>query len=194
MALPGVGQARLIADTLDELVRAYRPLSVAVIGCAGGNGFDRLTGAGVRRVVGVDINTEYLNAARERYGSALPDLELHAADIQSTQTRFAPVDFIYAALVLEYVDLDLALRSLHRYCHPGATLATLTQLPHCSQGHVSRSPYTSLKKLEPVMRLVRSETLVLTAVSAGFEPLETSILATPAGKEFALHRFRAAPP
>lgn len=39
MALAAVGQAQLIAHELDGLVRTYAPRSVAVIGCAGGNGF-----------------------------------------------------------------------------------------------------------------------------------------------------------
>lgn len=42
MALPTVGQSLLIANELDILVRIRSPDSVAIIGCAGGNGFDRV--------------------------------------------------------------------------------------------------------------------------------------------------------
>jgi DNA-binding transcriptional ArsR family regulator len=36
MALPTIGQDRLIADHLSALIRTYEPSSVAILGCAGG--------------------------------------------------------------------------------------------------------------------------------------------------------------
>ncbi|HMK84804.1 MAG TPA: class I SAM-dependent methyltransferase [Steroidobacteraceae bacterium] len=190
MALPSVGQAQLIARSLGELIRENRPQSAAIIGCAGGNGFEHLVGSTVRRAVGIDINSQYLERARERYAGIIPGLELYAADIQSRDTIFDPVDFIYAALVLEYVDPQAALPTLRRHCKTTGVFATLTQLPHRSLGHVSGSPYTSLKRLEPLMQLVQPDELVREAASAGFALEGVRTLATAAGKEFALHLFR----
>ena len=42
MALPSVGQAALLGDLFAATVEAHRPESVALIGCAGGNGFERI--------------------------------------------------------------------------------------------------------------------------------------------------------
>ena len=193
MALPAVGQAQLIARLFGELIRTRRPSSVALMGCAGGNGFEHLIGSAAERIEGVDINERYLEKARERNGSALPGLALHAADIQCDAAIFDPVDLIYAALVLEYVDLGAAIRTLRRHCRAGGTLATLIQLPHRSQGHVSASPYTSLGRLGPAMRLVSGDDLIREAAGAGFRLEEAKTYATAAGKEFALHRFTAAP-
>lgn len=192
MSLPSVGQAQLIAEQLAESVRESAPASVAVIGCAGGNGFERL--ARVSRVVGLDINALYVEKVRERYADGLPGLELFVGDIQSDEALFDPVDLIYAALVFEYVDLRAAMRTLRRHCRPNGVLVALTQLPHESLGHVSVSPYTSLKKLEPAMRLVASEALVGEATRAGFgaHPACRTI-ATAVGKRFAVHTFRAGP-
>lgn len=67
MALPTVGRARLIADELDNLVRSHSPASVAIIGCAGGNGFDCLADTTVGRVVGLDLNPQYIEQAQARY-------------------------------------------------------------------------------------------------------------------------------
>ncbi|HEY1217163.1 MAG TPA: hypothetical protein VGE93_26340, partial [Bryobacteraceae bacterium] len=58
MALPSIGQSRLIADQLEALVRSFRPHSIGIIGCAGGNGLERLAGTSVSRMVGVDLNPE----------------------------------------------------------------------------------------------------------------------------------------
>ncbi|MGH8221233.1 MAG: class I SAM-dependent methyltransferase [Steroidobacteraceae bacterium] len=191
MALPEIGQATLIADQLAELVRERRPQTVAVMGCAGGNGFDRLCEQGLRRVIGVDINPRYLEEVRRRYAGKLPGLELYVADVQSQELLFAPVDLLYAALVFEYVDVPATLRMLRRHCRPMGTLATLTQMPHPTLREVSPSPCASLGKLESVMRLVAPEDLVREATRAGFIRESAAMLTSPAGKEFMLQVFRA---
>ena len=53
MALPQVGQAQLLADLFAAELHARSPSSVAVLGCAGGNGFERAPST--LRVVGVDV-------------------------------------------------------------------------------------------------------------------------------------------
>jgi SAM-dependent methyltransferase len=182
MALPTVGQSQLIADELEVLVRAHAPTSVAVIGCAGGNGFDRL--GGVTRVVGVDINPAYIERARERHAGA----EFHVADIESVGLLFEPVDLVYVALVLEYVDPGRAMRVLGRHCRPGAVLAVLSQLPHEAIAHVTPSPYTSLRKLG--MRLVAPEAIQEQARLGGFVHERTRIVAASGGKQFSVTEFR----
>ena len=42
MALPEIAPARMLADELESAVRQHAPSSVAIIGCSGGNGFERL--------------------------------------------------------------------------------------------------------------------------------------------------------
>lgn len=44
MAMPAIGQAKMLADEFDKLLRSYSPKSVAVIGCAGANGFPAWAG------------------------------------------------------------------------------------------------------------------------------------------------------
>jgi len=189
MALPQVGQAKLIADRLAALLAAHRPSSVAIIGCAGGNGFECL--GGVERVVGVDINPRYLEAARNRFAASVPGLELVTADIQSSARLFEAVDFIYAALLFEYVDPMRAMISLRRHCRTGGVLATVIQLPHENLAVVSPSPYSSLQALGSTLRLVAADELRAHAEQAGFRHTATSHLVSPGGKEFALQTFSA---
>lgn len=187
ISMPAVGQAQLMTQQLEALVARYRPASVAVIGCAGGNGFDRLAGRGLSRVIGVDINPRYLEALRQRYSPGLAGLQLLAADIQTDGTLFEPVDLVYAALVLEYVDISAALRTLRRHCRLGGIVVTLTQLPHPSLAQISATPYISLQKLGAIMRLVASEELLLEAHRAGFALQSATTLTSAGGKQFALH-------
>src|SRR5665213_533662 len=129
MSLPSVGQAQMLADQLAQLIERYTPSSVAIIGCAGGNGLERIDSARVERVVAVDINPEYIAAAELRYADRLANLDLLCADVQSELLRLDPVDLIYAALVFEYVDISATFATLKRNLRPGGTLAVLLQLP-----------------------------------------------------------------
>ena len=190
MALPAIGQSQLIADQLDVLVRTYAPSSVAILGCAGGNGLERLIDARVSRVVGVDINPHYIEEARQRYDGRVPGLELFVADIQTSEWLFEPVDFIYAALVFEYVDVVRTMRVLRRHCNPKGILAVLSQVPHETLPEVSPSPYTTLRLLEPRMHLLSHEELQRHARQMGFTPEDSRNILSHGGKHFTVDTFR----
>ena len=190
MALPTVGQSQLIADELDALIRKHSPGSLAIVGCAGGNGFDRVAGTSVRRLVGVDLNPEYIQLARERHESRIPGLDLRIADIQDSGSLFEPVDLIYVALVLEYVDVARTMSALRSLCRPNGVVAVLSQLPHETMTRVSPSPYASLQLLAPGMRLISPEELHRRANHVGFARESSKIVAAAGGKMFRIDEFR----
>jgi len=193
MSLPSIGQAPMLADQLQRLLQQRSPASLAVIGCAGGNGLERIAAGTVQRVIAVDINPRYLDEARTRHAGRLPaDHEFICADVQSVDLRFGPVDLIYAALIFEYVDLSSALATLQRNCRPEGTLAVLLQLPTSEQPEVSPSPYRSLGALAPILRLVSPEALRSAAAAAGFAAEDSCRIELASGKHFSLQVFRAA--
>lgn len=192
MSLPAIGQAQMLADQLELLLGRHAPESIALIGCAGGNGLERIELGRTRRVVAVDINPAYVRATGVRYAGRLPGLELHCADVQSEALQFEPVDMIYAALLFEYVDVAAALASLKRLCRPGGTLATLVQLPHCDHEVVSPSPYATLSRLATAIRLVAPTDLSTLALAAGFSAAAAVVrIELPSGKQFSLQSFDA---
>lgn len=75
MTLPYVGQAQLLSRLLSEAIESYRPSSLALLGCAGGNGLERVPSTSVERVVGIDINPQYLQRTADRYRDRIPRLE-----------------------------------------------------------------------------------------------------------------------
>jgi len=190
MALAAIGQSQLIANQLDILVSTYAPSSVAILGCAGGNGFERLIDTSVSRVVGVDINPQYLGEARQRYDGRVPGLDLLIGDIQTSAWLSEPVDFIYAALIFEYIDVARTMRFLRRHCKPEGILAVLCQVPHKTLPEVSPSPYTSLRLLEPGMHLLSHEELQRHATQIGFTPEDSRDILSPGGKQFTVETFR----
>ena len=58
MALPHVDQASLLSDVFADALSKYSPRAAAILGCAGGNGLDRVDVKQTERVVCVDINAK----------------------------------------------------------------------------------------------------------------------------------------
>ena len=191
MSLPEVGQAHLLAEVFDRAVKRWSPASIAMIGCAGGNGFERLAAGAMDRLIGVDVNPDYIEQARRRHAQRLPNIELLCADVQSQSLTYGPVDFTYAALLFEYVDMAAALDTLKRNSRPNARLTTVVQLAHSTLSPVSSSPYRSLGRLAPIMKLVVPEELRGAAAQAGFAYDDSEILTLASGKQFCVQNFRA---
>jgi hypothetical protein len=194
MSWPGVGQADMLATQFAQLLVKWAPTSAAVIGCAGGNGFDRLDTGITRRVVGIDINPQYIQELAYRYAATLPGLELYVRDIQEPVERIEPVDLIYAALVLEYVEPGPVLRNFKVLCRPQGVLAIVLQLPSDKGETIAESPFTSLKGLAPAMHLVSAADLAACAAESGFAPLASRRIVLSSGKAFALQVFRLQAP
>jgi trans-aconitate methyltransferase len=190
MALPEIAQARMLADELESAVRQHAPSSVAIIGCSGGNGFERLIGTTVERIVGIDINPTYVAAAQARFGTQLPKLALYVADIQDAMPNITPVAMIFAGLIFEYVGLRAAMHNLLRLCGPDGTLVAVLQAPSADAAPVSPSPYRSLQRLAPAMRLRNAHEVRDAAIEAGFASAATRSLTLPSGKSFIVSSFR----
>jgi len=189
MELPQVAQAKLLAEELGAVLTRYAPDSIAVLGCAGGNGFDRIAAAATPRVVGVDINASYIEAARVRFAARVPVLELYVADLARDRLDFAPVDLIYCALLLEYVDPQTLLPKMRAALRPGGRLVTLIQLRSNDSTAVTPSPFVSLGVLASMMRLVAPDELESLARVSGFEPVVSRTHAADGGKCFQLQVF-----
>jgi len=122
MALPEVAQTQALDTLFASALTEYAPVSLAVFGCTTGNGFEHIETSQTRRVVGVDINPEYLAILKNRFGIKIPCLRVIEADFTSSGFRIEPVSMVFAGLVFEYVSIRDALRSIERCMLPGAVL------------------------------------------------------------------------
>jgi len=191
MSLPTVGQAQMLSEQLYRAIVRWTPTSIAVIGCAGGNGLERIAAGMVERVLAVDVNPDYIERTRARHGQRLRGLELVCADVQSGSLMYDSVDLTYAALLFEYVDVLSTLKTLKRNSRPGAVLTTVLQLPHSTIHAVSPSPYKSLGALASAMTLVAPETLCHAAVDVGFASVDSTTIELSSGKRFCVQNLRA---
>lgn len=191
MALPGVAQAVLLGDVFGELLGIYAPRSVAILGCAGGNGLERISPEVTKRVVGVDINPAYIGACGARFEGHIPALELYVGDLEKDDLACAPVELVYAALIFEYVDVGLALKNIRPMLVAGGTLATVVQLPGLAATMVTPSPFARVQALSRVMRLVSPAALQGFAAREGLEQTGSRLVSSRAGKEFQVQTFSA---
>ncbi len=190
MASPNVRQLQLMSRVFGELLREFEPRSVGIVGVATGNGLERIDPARVRRVVGIDINPEYLVIARERHGARIPGLELRCTD--AARARIAPrsLDLVYAALIFEYVDPAVLVPRIASWLRPDGVLAAFLQLPVAGHGKVSETPFRGVRVLEPVIHLVEPARFREIALASGLAEIRSRTRGPKAGKRFFLGLYR----
>jgi SAM-dependent methyltransferase len=185
MDLPEVGQAAYLAGRLEAWARTTGARSVAVLGCAGGNGFDRLPRPQVERVVGIDLNPDYLAVARDRHRGRFPRLELLAGDLLDPAFRLEdPVDLAFAGLFFEYVDVAAALAKVRALLNPGGRLGAVLQLPNETIAEVTPTPYRSLERLGGLMALADPDRFAALAGAAGYRLAGSNLSRLASGKAF----------
>ena len=148
-----VQQLGALSDLFAEVIGRCRPLSVAVLGIAGGNGLDHIDSSITARVVGLDLNPLYLEAVRDRYAH-LPGLELHCVDLSEQHVELKPVQLVHAALVFEHAGVDCCLDNAISMIVPGGTLSVVLQLPTESGQTVGASQFSSIQNLKSHFSLI----------------------------------------
>ena len=184
MALPSIGQSQYLAEYLKESVNRYKPKSVALIGCSGGNGLQNINPEEVKRVVCVDINVKYLEIAKNRYSNLFIETEFISSDIISKDFYFNPVDLIFVGLVFEYVDNKLAIKNLPRLLNVNGNLVVVLQLPNPDIPEVSPSPFKNLEILNELFSFVSADTFLGICENYGLGLISKKIMKLNSGKEF----------
>lgn len=193
MALPEVGQASMLADIFGALLREHLPETVAVLGCAGGNGLERIDPAATSRVVCVDINQQYLDVLRERHQGRFARLQTTCLDIERRLVLCEPVSLVWAALLFEYVDPCAAMNRIAHLIADDGILATVVQEHDTDRPAVTPSPYTCLEALAPALRHVAPSRLAALAAGLGLYEMRRQRVATAAGKHFTVQVFQRDP-
>jgi ubiquinone/menaquinone biosynthesis C-methylase UbiE len=154
MASTDVGQLQVLNDLMAHIFAKFSPKTLAVFGCSTGNGFEHISPSKTERIVGIDINPDYLDVVRNRFEKRLPNLELIECDFTSSSFHIEPVSMIIAALVFEYVNIERALLNMSKCLVPGGNFIAALQLPSPDAPSVTKTQYTSLESLTSIMKLV----------------------------------------
>lgn len=167
-----------------------RPSSVGVLGIAGGNGLNHIDSRTTTRVVGLDINPQYLETVRERY-SHLHGLELHCIDLSEQRVELEPVKLVHAALIFEHAGTDRCLENALSLIIPGGSLSVVLQLPAQKGPAIGTSQFPSIQSLEPHFALISSAWLLESLEGRGFRLTYQTKRTLPAGKGFWMGIFCA---
>ena len=179
-------------EVLNSLTRKYlyniKPETCLFLGVAGGNGLEHIDNTITQNVIGIDINQDYLNKAKERYGEKIPSLELINFDITTGAKVFCKADFIWVALVLEYTGIDKSLEFSINNLQTGGNLIVSIQSNNGVQS-VSQSGIESVQKVGSIFQLIDPEILVSKAIEMGLKLVENEEFFFPNRKSLKTFHF-----
>ena len=189
----GAKQLSFLSSEFKQLLDSHQPETVAILGCATGNGLEHVGNSTCRQVIGIDIHPEYIEITRQRYSDQIANLQLFCSDIKNIELAPRSVDLVWCGLFFEHVDPKLSIGKIRHWLKRGGVLATVLQLPGELQTTVTSTGIESLKLLEPTTRLIEPDQLNALVKSAGFNPLEDREETLVTGKRFRALSFQLKP-
>lgn len=159
-----VDQLGALSALLAEALRLRRPLSLALLGVAGGNGLELPEVAALVRITGYDINAEYLQASGARHGH-LP-LRLVQADLTEELAVEMPElhELVHVALILEHAGSEAACRQMLanacRMVGVDGALSVVLQMPSAAVDGVAQTGIASIAALASDFALVERGWLI----------------------------------
>ena len=182
MNAEAVKQASVLSKLFGEALTLRNPVSVAVLGVAGGNGLERIDGKQTRRVLGVDLNPHYLAAVRERYAN-MPGLELYAIDLAEATIQLPPVELVHAALIFEHAGMGQCLENALALIAPEGALSVVLQRPGTESQDVGGSGVASITKLAAHFSLIDPNALTRTLADRGLRLTHEKLEPVSGGKQ-----------
>jgi hypothetical protein len=184
-----VGQMKLLSVLTKKYLQKYTPSNVLFLGVAGGNGLEHIDANKTGSVVGVDINDNYLEETRNRFGRKIKQLRLINANIGTSGESFTKSDFVWAALILEYTDISKAFQFIANNISDSANVMITIQSNNGLQS-VSQTGVESIKLVGQIFRLVDKSELLKVADSCGFTKVDFEENVLPDNKSFQTFTFR----
>jgi hypothetical protein len=183
-----VGQAKLLNDLTGNYLKKHSPENVLFLGVSGGNGLEHIDADRVKKVCAIDINSTYLDQTRKRFGDKIKQLDLVNVDIGSSTKSFSNADFVWAALIFEYVDMERCFKFIKHNTDPFANLIVTIQSNNGVQS-VSKTGVESIKSVASIFKPIEQKDLRKTALIFGFTCISSEENFLPNGKSLLTYEF-----
>lgn len=181
MSLDSVMQLQTMNRIMKEQFEAYDVHSVMVLGVAGGNGLEHIDSAKFRKVYGVDINKEYLNAVADRYSSIEDILECMYLDLTANITMLPKAELVIANLLIEYIGYQAFETVVHKV--DPQYVSCVIQANTDEKNWVSDSPYIHVfDRLDEVHFQMEQGALISVMEGAGYQKISEKSESLPNGK------------
>jgi predicted TPR repeat methyltransferase len=181
MSHSSVGQLSLLSSLTKKYLTKIKPATCLFIGIAGGNGLEHIDNDISKNVIGIDINQKYLDVSFKRYRDRIDSLRLLELDITKNTNQICSADFIWAALILEYIGIDKCLEFSKNNILPGGHFIATIQSNNNLQS-VSPTGIESVKKAGLIFKVIEPKTMLDKAKVFGFTHIGSEENHLPNGK------------
>jgi SAM-dependent methyltransferase len=180
--MKAVGQSQLLNSVFKHYFDLYQPKNIIVPGATTGNGLENIDQE-IYSIIAIDINEDYLQKLKSRLPS-LANLNTVCGDIQTLVLNNPAADFIYAALIFEYVDVEKTIANIKKWIKPAGRLVTVLQIPNKKLSAVSATKFTSLNQLGGIMKLVDIGYFEEIMAKNNLRKEESKVIELESGKQF----------
>lgn len=156
MGPEGLDQLGALSAIFQESYVAAQPDRLLLLGCTTGNGLEHVNPAVTQRIVGVDVNLQYLGIARQRYFHLGPRLELYCQEAEKFRAVPGSFDLVHVALLFEYLHPEVLVRRIAEWLADDGTCSVVLQLPG---GGGPPPPTKTLQIIQKAMKLVPPDEL-----------------------------------
>ncbi|TXN37756.1 class I SAM-dependent methyltransferase [Flagellimonas hymeniacidonis] len=141
------GQLQILNIIFKGTLENYTPKSLALLGCATGNGLEHVDSKVTDQVHAVDINEDYLAMVKKRYGTCIPNLYILKKDLGEDVLAIDPVNLVFAALVLEYVRPEILVPKIADVLQTGGKAVIVLQKSSMDSQTITKTRYSSIRRL-----------------------------------------------
>lgn len=106
MSLDTVKQLQAMNNMMKMQLNSYQCSTAMILGVAGGNGLEHAEPTRLKKLYGVDINSEYLDVCKSRYKNLSGILECICADLTDSESYLPKTDLLISNLLIEYIGCD----------------------------------------------------------------------------------------
>lgn len=183
-----VAQSQLLNRLTHKYLQKQHPVNALFLGVSGGNGLEHIDAIQTKSVYGIDVNKLYLEETQKRFGEKIKQLVLINADISTSNESFLKADFVWAALIFEYVDIQRGFEFIANNTDESARLVITIQSNNGTNS-VSQTGIESIQSVKEIFKIVDRDDLFANASRIGFELIDSEENLMPNGKSFLTYEF-----
>ena len=180
MNLESVKQLPVLRQILKSQLSSYTIESALILGIAGGAGLEFVEEGQLNKLYGLDINEEFIEECKARYGYLVPMLELINCDLMDRNYQLPQADIVICNLVAEYIGYESLAGAIEKVKPEYVSCVIQVNM---NNNFVSDSPYLkSFERLDEVHCLMEEDVLKQKMKECSYVLLDKLVENLPNGK------------
>lgn len=181
MKLDSVMQLQAMNEMMKGQFDTYPISSVMILGIAGGNGLEHISKDKLKRVYGIDVNSDYLKKVIQRYSDLNGILECLCINLIYEADKLPEADMVIANLLIEYIGYECFQKAIQQV-NP-KYVSCIIQI-NVEDNWVSDSPYLHVfDGLEQVHHQMEEHALEKAMLEIDYHLIKTLEYMLPNGKK-----------